>query len=308
MMPPVRGATSSSAIILVILTLAISTLSPTAHSFSLTTAPSNRFDTTVAVDDKCTVHVHPPPHARADNVTLTTYMRLPVEQYVLIPMPLGSSLTRVGGCNNDWRQQSNYLADGDDNAVEPTCRSTEELFELVVPTIKFFSLSLQPVVYATVQPQFHRVIISSNKCILHGSPFIEKVKLNDRFIFQVRTTLTWNDALSRNQNMPTNFDRGTQQIAMRHRDKLETMSASCSISAETCIHVDVDVPRPFRSIPKAILQSTGNAAMKVSMKYIQASFLQNLARDYEKWAYDLEYRKFRASLSRDDPSLVSLEL
>lgn len=251
--------------------------------FSITNPRLNKFDTKVSVDGKSSVYVHPTSNAVTNNVTLTNYMRLPVEQYVLIPMPLGSSLTRVDEIET-YNQQSAF---GDIN-------SDETLFELVVPTIKFFNLSLQPVVYATVQPQLNQVVISSNKCILHGSPFIEKVKLNDRFVFNVQCTLTWEDSAS---------ELNTQQM------QTTTISDTCSISAETIIDVDVNVPRPFNSIPKPILQRTGNAAMKLSMKYIQGSFLQNLARDYEKWSNDEEYRMFRASLSRKEERVnVPLEV
>ena len=126
-------------------------------------------DTKVAVGGKATSSIVPPPHALSQNATLTNYMRLPVEQYTLIPMPLGSSLKISGG--------------KDDNLL-----SDETEFELVVPTIHFFKLSLQPVVYASVQPQENRVVISSNNCILRGSDFIERVQLNERFDFSVTTT------------------------------------------------------------------------------------------------------------------------
>ena len=218
-------------------------------------SPTRIKDTKVNVDGKATVLITPPPlHAISNNVTLTHYMQLPVEQYVLIPMPLGSSLTTRGRADNNQKLSSN----------------TE--FELVVPTITFFSLSLTPVVYATVQPQENQVVISSNQCILRGSPFIEKVQLNDRFDFFVNTTLTWTDDTTYN-------------------------STECSISAETCIKVDVDVPRPFNTIPKQIIERTGNAAMHISLKYIQKNFVDNLAIDYNKWSTDEEYRKYRASLS-----------
>ena len=227
-------------------------------------SPTRRKDTKVNVDGKATVLLITPPlqHTISNNVTLTHYMQLPVEQYVLIPMPLGSSLT------------TRVRDDGGINDTDQNLSSNTE-FELVVPTITFFKLSFTPVVYATVQPEKNQVVISSNQCILRGSSFIEKVQLNERFDFQVNTTLTWED--------DTNKDI--------------TNSTGRSITAETCIKVDVDVPRPFNTIPKRIIESTGNAAMHISLKYIQANFVDNLAVDYNKWARDEEYRKYRASLS-----------
>ena len=237
-------------------------------------APTRVKDTKVSVDAKSTFPVTPPPNAIADDVTLTSYMQLPVEQYVLIPMPLGSSLSTT--C------KSQSLDEG-----------TE--FELVVPTVSFFKVSLQPVVYASVQPQENRVVITSNQCILHGSPFIEKVQLNDRFDFCVNTTLTWEDSLApgnaeaRNDN-PNDHEHETEE-------ENDDNPPGCFITAQTCIDIQVDVPRPFSSLPKAFVEKAGNSAIKLSLKYILNNFVENLANDYGKWSTDSEYRIFRASLS-----------
>mmetsp|Transcript_2853 Transcript_2853/g.5732 ORF Transcript_2853/g.5732 Transcript_2853/m.5732 type:complete len:291 (+) Transcript_2853:2-874(+) len=242
----------------------------------------NPKDTCVNAAGRTTSTVAPPPSAILENVTLSNYMRLPVDQYVLIPMPLGSSLTRV---KKEAAKQLN------ENRLDEYCRegnSIEEEFELVVPTIKFFNLSVQPVVYASVSPQHDKVIISSDKCLLRGSPFIEKVKLNERFDFKVRTTLTWDDPLS---------DESCNKNIRSRRERNKMNGGKGSITAETKIDVKVDVPRPFSSIPRVVLEKTGNAAMNMSMKLIQGNFVNNLAKDYEKWANDFEYRSFRASLS-----------
>jgi len=199
----------------------------------------------------------------------------------MIPMPLGSSLTRI---NNDDGA-------GADNDVSSISLDDTE-FELVVPTIKFFNMTLQPVVYASVQPRENRVVISSTKCVLRGSPFIEKVKLNDRFDFSVNTTLTWEDSLDQ---MDLAQD-GNQNGDVNHVED-EDKSMDCSITIETQIKVDVDVPRPFSSIPKMLLQRSGNAAVKLTLKFIQGNFVDNLAKDYAKWATESKYRSYRASLS-----------
>lgn len=38
-------------------------------------------------------------------------------------------------------------------------------------------------------------------------------------------------------------------------------------------------------------------AMLLSLKYIQSSFVDSLAKEYQKWANDAEYRDYRESLS-----------
>lgn len=199
-------------------------------------------------------------------------------------MPLDSSLTRI------YRDSANINSEderaGNATTSETPLNSTSssaELFKLVVPNITFFQLKLQPVVYATVTPQPNQVSIISEKCVLFGSPFIEKVKLNDRFDFSVTTTLTWQDV----DNSSHSYSQPDAKM-------------ECStITAETCININVDVPRPFNAIPKRILETTGNAAVKLTLLYIQANFVNNLATDYVKWATVAEYRKYRASLSME---------
>ncbi|KAL9179472.1 hypothetical protein ACHAXT_008762 [Thalassiosira profunda] len=206
-------------------------------------APLTRIkDTKVAVDGRATSSVVPPTHALSQNVTLSNYMRLPCEQYVLIPMPLGSNLS----VRSD---------DGEAGGVR-----------------------LGPAAERSGGD-------TSNKCILRGSKFIETSQLNDRFDFSVTTTLTWEDAL---QSISGDGDIEGLQLEE---------CTGCSITADTSIDVDVDVPPPFSRIPKRILERTGNAAMRLSLRYIQANFVNNLAADYAKWATDSAYRKYRASLS-----------
>ena len=262
--------------------------------FSAVTPPRIK-DTKVAVEGMSTAPVIPPPLQSSsdcdgssnDVVTLSNYMRLPVEQYVLIEMPLGSSLTKI-----------------DNNEVYKG-----EEFELVVPEITFFNLTLQPVVLCTVQPMEDRVVIFSDNCYLRGSSFIEKTRLNERFDFKVSCTLTWNDeqklvaadVSSDEDESDAENEARKNKFRFRNKDNSEsddeTDCSSSTITATTSIDVAVDVPRPFSSIPKFIVERTGNAAMKLSLKYIQANFVRNLANDYEKWSTDVEYRSYRASLS-----------
>lgn len=254
-------------------------------------SPTRVKDTKVIVDGRATVVIDTLPRqqddiALSDNVTLTDYMQLPVEQYVLIPMPLGSNLRKLESNFGESSVLSGDLLSSSSSLMNASEICTTE-FELTVPTIKFFKLSLQPVVYATVQPYHDRVIISSTKCRLGGSPFIEKVKLNDRFDFSVNTTLTWED-----EDLTT-----TNYKIHKHNNLGVVKQQERVIIAETCICVDIDIPKPFNTIPKRLIERAGNAAMKVSLNYIQANFVNNLAIDYIKWSSDSDYRQYRASLS-----------
>ena len=69
----------------------------------------------------------------ADDVTpelsLASYMRLPVEQYVDVPLPLGAKMTKY---------------------FDETIREDEGFFELTIPGLKFFTLEVKPVVRVKV--------------------------------------------------------------------------------------------------------------------------------------------------------------
>mmetsp|Transcript_21564 Transcript_21564/g.33425 ORF Transcript_21564/g.33425 Transcript_21564/m.33425 type:complete len:259 (-) Transcript_21564:54-830(-) len=212
----------------------------------------------VRVSDASSLPVRPPPGARAAGLCLSQYMALPVEQYVLVPMPLNSTLTR-GTCG---------------------------YFELAVPTIRFMWLDVRPVVEASVRTERDRVIIQSNKCVLSSeSNFIERVRLNERFDFSVEAVLTWEDG------------DGDGDVAER---EVRDDGSMCTLSAETVLSVDVDVPAPFSAIPRRVIQKMGNVAMRASVRYIQKNFLEGLAGDYARWSTNLEYREFREGLSSND--------
>lgn len=201
----------------------------------------------------------------------------------MIPMPMNSSLSQIN--NEDYHDFSTKPVD-------------DIGFELLVPPITFFKITMQPVVYASVNPREDRVEILSTTCILRGSQFIEQVNLNDRFDFCVNTTLTWEDSLSQIYSSE----------GSNIRDGDNNDSPNCSITVETQIGVDVDVPMPFNSIPKIISQKTGNVAVGITLKLIQGTFANNLAKDYAKWATDLEYRNYRASLSEKEVLPIMDEL
>lgn len=132
-------------------------------------------DTNIRAKSRKRINVDLPPPAPAEitfaeekkrDLSLETYMTLPVEQYVLVPMPLNAVLSR------------------DDDA-----------FRLTVPTMTFFNIKVQPVVSASVILKENQVVISSSKCRLEaptGEPsFIDDVRLNERFEFSASCTLTW---------------------------------------------------------------------------------------------------------------------
>lgn len=208
---------------------------------------SRKFNTVVRVSTKTKT----PCDLSADaGVSLKTFMELPIEQYALIKLPLNAKLSRLP-------DESPYH------------------FELIVPPVQFFSVSVCPKVYCnvTIEPEF--VFISSNKCILSGSTFVEDI-ISNCFIFDVKTRISYLDT-------PT-FK---------------------SLFSSTDIFVRVDPPPPFNLIPKDILESTGNLVMEAVTKQLEGGFLRSLATDYNRWAKDRNYRTNRLELSSESKNMFA---
>lgn len=180
-------------------------------------------------------------------VSLSDYMRLPVDQYVCIKMPLDATLTRI----DDIR------------------------FDLTVPPVSFFHLSVSPTIKTIVTQTENSVVIESNECILEGSPYV--VGLNGCYKIKIKTIFTW-------------------------RDEADYKS----ISSASTVFVEVDPPPPFKYFSRRVLESTGTLAMNIALRQIENAFVQSLARDYEKWATDRIYRLTRARCEiNEDGSIVT---
>ena len=126
-----------------------------------------QLDTKVRVQSSRSIHVEKSAAAAGSAVNLNTYMTLPVEQYVLVPMPLNAKLSK-----------------------------SDDEFLLTVPPLKFFNLEVQPLVKAQVILEADKVVITSHQCRLQSpneASYIEKVNLNDRFQFQAQCVLTWDE-------------------------------------------------------------------------------------------------------------------
>mmetsp|Transcript_772 Transcript_772/g.2080 ORF Transcript_772/g.2080 Transcript_772/m.2080 type:complete len:185 (-) Transcript_772:172-726(-) len=175
-------------------------------------------------------------------------MQLPVEQYCSIQLPMDAQLMPASD-------------------VWPS-RSGADEFALRVPPLQFpipgVPIVVEPLVYALVRPHPSFVEISSDECTLSGSPFVESLRLNERFTFRVRTQLTWSET-----EVPT-------------------------IRAETRIQADVETPSLFALIPRTLLERIAASAMSLVLQQLQGTFLRNLAADFARWTTDPHYRDTRS--------------
>jgi hypothetical protein len=95
-------------------------------------------------------------------------MKLPVEQYVCIRMPLDATLERISG--------------------------SADMFNLTVPPVTFFNLQVSPMIHCRVYQTSDSVVIESKEVILRGSPFV--VSLNGCYNINIKTVFKWLDAPS----------------------------------------------------------------------------------------------------------------
>jgi hypothetical protein len=166
-------------------------------------------------------------------------MRLPTAQYALLDLPLGADLRRKG-------------TDG----------QGQELFELVVPPVKFFFLEVSPHVECVLDSSPDSVTIRGTSCTLRGTDALVR-RVNDCFDFRVTATMRWED------------------------------SAVRRIDIRVDLEVDVAPPGPFKLIPRRSQEETANSVMRIATNQIIRGFLQTLVRDYDKWASDESYRERR---------------
>lgn len=145
-------------------------------------------------------------------------------------------------------------------------KDTENEFLLEVPCVKFFHLLCKPTVYCTVtKSDDGKITITSDKCILSGSPMIDS--LNEHYKFNVITQFTWKD--TKHQRV---------------------------ITSNSKILVLIDPPSIFKAFPKSLLESTGNLVMQLALGEIEKLFIKSLSKDYSKWATNKAYRDERAAM------------
>lgn len=184
------------------------------------------------------------------HVSSAILLCFPLWQYCNIPMPMEAKLV------------------GTDKADE---------FALAVPPIRFavpgVPLTVEPSLLATVTSELDRVCISSDACTLSGSPFVESLRLNERFEFRVRTVFTWADGAA------------------------DGAAGGAEIRSSSEIEVDVETPKLFALVPRRLLEAIATAAMRLVLDALQQVFVRNLATDYERWVTDADYRASRAEQS-----------
>lgn len=246
-------------------------------------------------------------------LTLSDYMRLPVSQYVDVPLPLGATMARLG----------------EGTVRTATASETrDETFELTIPGLKFFSLEVAPVIAVRVRclgdeetvetwhgrawdegvdgeaevkagrrPETRRaamrgpcVLIEIISAKVEGK-LVESLGLNDMFVNRGTTAFRWRSIGDGSLDGPALTRTGFVDDEDAASEK---ESEGACIMGWTDIGVGVDPPGPFAKVPKGVSQRVGDAVLGTTLRVLQSVFVGGLAQDYQRWAYDEEYRSERA--------------
>jgi len=153
-------------------------------------------------------------------------------------------------------------------------------FRLHVPRLKLFSLWVEPTVDISVSSASSidpRVLLTSESCHIVGSELIQKLHLDNRFILNFSTELTWKGAELSKESIPS---------ASITTNKMPESQINANLELEVLTEV---IP-PFQLLPRSVLEGTCNTVLRRLMKSLLPKFLQKLANDYTKWATDADYR------------------
>jgi len=216
--------------------------------------------------------------------------------------------------------------DVDESDGECASTSRDEAFELTIPGLKFLSLEVQPVIRVRVRllrddeevetwhgrtwgegqdrtqawarPETENakvrgpcVLIEIKSCRVEGKT-VEDLGLNDMFVNRGTTAFRWRSAgdgsLRGEALTRTGFSDDDDRATAK-----ESEDGAC-IMGWTDIGVGVDPPGPFAVLPRSLTQRVGDAVLSTTLKVLQGYFIDGLAKDYERWAADEEYRLNRS--------------
>lgn len=225
------------------------------------------------------------------DVSLTRYMELPVEQYFVLDP---KQIQFLGG----------------------------DRFLLIVPRINILNVWVEPLVEVSVT--FRRgpnpsVLLKAENARIRGSELIENLKLDQRFVLQFQTELTWStdtsggsgsslssgndsslggslDGFGSSSNsyaVPVVSSAASSSAAVVPAGKLKPVGKGV-INGTARLDVWSEVVQPFNIMPRQALQGTCNLVLRGLVGSLLPLFVRKLSEDYMKWAQDPAYRAERA--------------
>jgi len=202
---------------------------------------------------------------REGDVPVEAYLKLPIEQY-FISDP--SSITKVS--------------------------ADEFLFQL--PKLHFFNVWVAPKVKMTVQVQEEPktiVNIKADECVVSGSKFIEKMRINERLKIKVKTSLEEVELSQEKEEEGSSSSSSSSSSGSNNHQR----KSGVAMRARTNLEVWCEIVKPFNLFPKAFLEKSCNAVLRTTLKSLLRAFMVELKDDYVLWSTDKSYREERANRS-----------
>eukprot|EP00775_Hariotina_reticulata_P007243 gene7243-7456_t len=134
-------------------------------------------------------------------------------------------------------------------------RIDESTFRCYVGRLAFFGLSVEPVITVSVVVEDKGCTIKLLSARLQGSKAVEDV--NSKFTAQMTNKVRWS-------------------ITPDPSEK--------EISSDTTIEVVVQVPTWFSVVPVPSIEAAGSSVMQTTLNLMVPRFLEQLEKDYHRWA------------------------
>lgn len=136
------------------------------------------------------------------------------------------------------------------------------LVDVAIPQMDLGVATLRPVATCVAYRKNHAVVIESTKVTVYtGSGHALK-----GVDFKMYSEISWTDIPSK-----------------------EALHFRASVTLSGSMHV---------VLPKAMIESIGNRAMKATIDFMAYGFLRSFKEDYEKWTRDDQYRKVRSVVAK----------
>ncbi|QDZ22380.1 DUF1997 domain-containing protein [Chloropicon primus] len=178
--------------------------------------------------------------AVGEGVEVDSYLKLPIEQY--------------------------FISD-----PERITKVSENTFLFELPQMSFFNVWVAPAVTMSVNVEDNPAVVNieCEECLVKGSSFVEKMKINERLRIKVKTSLK----------------------------EGRNLEAGPVLEAATELDVWCEVVPPFNLLPTAVLEKSCNGVLRRTLNALLKSFMVELKNDYHLWSTNGEYREERASRS-----------
>ena len=168
-------------------------------------------------------------------------------------------------------------------------------FRCRIPRMSFFSVWLEPEVEVEVLIAPTHVHMRSRGTYLHGSDFVQRSGLNERFDMFWCTTLTWGQQARRNMRVTPGGALGCSPRAALQAEGAP--GGGAYIDVQTEVKVWCEVLPPFTAMPRSLLSGACNAVLRRAVPALLSAFVRQLAGDYRRWALQPAYRQERRDLA-----------